>query len=650
MRRSMRVLVVVALCSVVTAISGTPRLHADEEWTLLDQQYWFDEFSPLYTNGNGVLLEGDPLDPGVEWPVIVTHPDVDAETSELSWVQAVQNEAVIDFKPDTNATQIRQLLESLDLKIVSAWFEPDLSDFDSSVSWFHVRILPSSAYENDVAGLLEHLMTTGLVESAGHNDLIPLCTALFPNGPNDNFVASPPSGTDANRSHLVREKLDAAWKNTNVTFGTQRSCVVVMDTGIDAEHPDFTTAPTAGVQPSITRIYRPLNGIREGIQVMTGGQIKVGQLRPYEVVAPLAAGIDGLKGLSIDKLGHGHGTAMAGYIAAETNNTIGVAAGPGLMLLSARMRMPADNSVEFASVPKILKKLKQHFGQGSKDTLNPPANRNVADVRVVYMGFASPNFNTFKNLIKKMRRDLKSGNDRVYVAPAGNDHSPKPGFPAAILNRVPVGQRLAVEPEILGVTASEVNLDNSDGIDRLTNFINESDQTFPVLDHTIYDVSAFANTNVPTTDANDVWYKTNNFAGVNQRVGYRMIADQMAGPTLGFDEYVEAPSTQIGGPPGGTSTAAAHVASLAGLLWARFPSGQLIQGQTATATKIGSHIRRFTRKSNTQVPDPFNSSSYTVNSQTFWRIDNVLQTPTITQRIPDMIDFEKALLQSALDN
>lgn len=234
--------------------------NTGESWTLLPKESWSDEFSPLYSNGAGCLCEGVPSDPMADTPELIQcrteGPDGAPEEFEV-----VQNEAFVEFDPCVPAGEIRSLLGAFGLDVLHAWFEPDASAPADSMSWFHVGVRPTSRYYCHVECLVPEIQKCKGVVRAGYNDVASLSAALFGPGQIPN-VRSWVTQASANEyydtvyaqlsgarytSAYFRARLastDGAWYSAAADMGDENSswadtCVVIMDTGVDLDHPDF---------------------------------------------------------------------------------------------------------------------------------------------------------------------------------------------------------------------------------------------------------------------------------------------------------------------------------------------------------------------------------------------------------------------------
>ena len=232
-----------------------------EDWVLLPRRQWSDEFSPLYKNAIGTLCEGVPTDIQDDDPVVIQYSTVNPESGACVVHDAVANEALVRFSPTVTAAEIRNLFRTLHLEIYFAWYTPRPADRARSMSWFHVGVAPASPYYNDVAGLVRHLSARRDVENVSHNDVARVCSATDP----QDFLYGPDKEPqdalyvgEANREpiylHAVlasadkgRLGADGAWYDRAAGMGPETgegaarlpTCVVIMDTGIDIDHPDF---------------------------------------------------------------------------------------------------------------------------------------------------------------------------------------------------------------------------------------------------------------------------------------------------------------------------------------------------------------------------------------------------------------------------
>ncbi len=141
-----------------------------------------------------------------------------------------------------------------------------------------------------------------------------------------------------------------------------------------------------------------------------------------------------------------HGTSVAGLIAADTNNNIGIPAlAPKALILPVRAWYFADPNggpgwFDVGSIVKAYRALRMDFSHGEID----PDEQWDFQVRVVNCSYGSPEGNgTFTNI----DRDLKK-NDRLYVASAGNNNLTVNAlvYPAAFEN-------------VLGVTGLSAHLE-----------------------------------------------------------------------------------------------------------------------------------------------------------------------------------------------
>lgn len=646
---------------------------AEETWTLLPQDQWSDEFSPLYTNNRGAFKEGNPdLIPPVE-PPIISREVCDELTGAGCRVRAVQNEALITFAPGVRADRIRELMHEFGLVVFGAWYSGEERPSKLAMSWFHVGVLPTSSFHNRVGDLVECLDCLSEVEDASYNDVLEICqhpaTGLYqpypPNDPVWGYEVSSSNTQNAYRKLGLYTK-DAkpgdaqnAWSTDSPIdfFGPSpaRIGVVVMDTGIDVDHEDFLTFklfnefPPDNVVGSIadaqsdcrTMIYTSATGddqdcadalsagVRQGISVVRGLQFgDVPQWEDY-TTAEEGRAIPELKSLDFNKEWHGHGTAMAGYIAAAGNNgagTVGFGT-PLVKVMSARMRMVSDRSVDAASTILIVKCLTSKYGrrttlvteQQGGVTVTREVVRNT-DLSVVYMGFAFdlPKRNakiggsrSMKMLLAAMRADRRAGNDRVWIAPAANRGKGNHGaegvlsYPAAILmDRAGAGGVLLspggadANPAVLGVTG--VDWSGSDPIvSPLSNYFTRKNTRGEYdIDTGVYGVSGPISAQVSTLDPRDYFYKLSGSrtAGYAPVTGDNPNAHPHALARGGYIEAGELGADSAGGSrrklPVGNSVAAAIVAALAGILmskWAR--QIVTVAGQPSVADRIVTLIK-----------------------------------------------------------
>lgn len=608
MKRKSRCVLLAAglLAGVATFVGGARLASADETWTLLPEAEWYDEFSPLYTNGQGLYCEGDPT-PTAADPVLVPYWLTDPETGEAWQTEYIQNEAVISFHADVTAAQIRALLDGFDLDILSAYFDPDPLDPETSMSWFRVRIPATSTYNENVPLLLSALNALPEVEEAGLSEVARLCTGtpLYTDPltqPND-AMAKPQDSSEA-WLRSAYSGLRAAWYSADADLGAERtkSVVVVMDTGVDADHEDFDG-----------KLYTR-SGSRWAIGIKNSGKSYFGAMRPVVASptqtapsnlvpashAPTGSSPDPLKHIELRYQGCAHGTAMAGIIGAKANNGIGTvnASGDLALVLPARMEMVGDYKVALASAPSIVKLITKN--------LSPPSALGAeVKVRTVYMGFAhkaGKRPKTMDDLLQAMRNDIKkSGQTRLWVAPAGQspqgEVDPKLAYPAAILKqRKSSAGSNPKDPTVLGVTS--VDLSPTDGWLHVSasDYFSPRDgsgQYLP-LDRRAYQISAQDHFD-GLMDVRDKWYSLKWRSNPVKSVMVAGYTKWDTGLEASGSAYAQSIGTggftnvHLNWADGhnqtfGTSVAAAQIAALSGALFSKFPD--------RTAAKISLHIQR----------------------------------------------------------
>jgi subtilisin family serine protease len=185
--------------------------------------------------------------------------------------EVVNNEATIEFKHGITAPSIRALLSCFGLKVLFADFLSEPGGDAASSSWFHVRVDPSSKYFNNVHCLIDDLAQQEEVANATYNDVAYTCGAPLPNNgypgvASWQFTSNPaaiemfgsaPAGAGdyyqfPNAQSRLRLGPSAGLSNLNTSDGAWYSaiadlenvggsevCVVIMDTGIDVDHPAF---------------------------------------------------------------------------------------------------------------------------------------------------------------------------------------------------------------------------------------------------------------------------------------------------------------------------------------------------------------------------------------------------------------------------
>jgi hypothetical protein len=662
-------------------------------WRLLPQTEWADEFNPLYTDDKGQFCEGDPSGPeGGEDVEIIRYLSIAPETGDTCMVEAVQNEALVSFAPSVRAPQIRSLFAGLGLGILQAWFDPKPHDPDASMSWFLVEILPGSRYRDQVGRLVEHLRSRCDVTNAGYSVVGRLCgTALYTNPatqPNDKNLQR---ALNSGRGAVVGLRLSSAWYDAGADLGGPKvpSCVVVMDTGIDVDHEDFGGPGDPG---QVFAIGQKRRGLAAG-----RANRKFGEVRDFEAVppnqpfdsqtgtygdpvpasgAPINDGRDGtadtydpLKFLDLNFRGHGHGTVMAGVIAARSNNGRDVVGGgiDAVKVMSARLPMVGDHRVRVASAAALVRRLTTDFGRSVSGA-----------VQVVYFGFAVGDVvrsAAMDQLLQAMIADRKAGNDRLWVAPALNDSDSTLSYPAAILKQdrdKTTTKPAGFLPAVLGVTgcsgpeflAGSSTTNHGSRKDAKGNFLP--------LDRAIYGVSAYQFWS-DTLDARDQWYGVYRSLKPKKKapdgaVGYYGINRDVkvgggSGPDdlrtsfiLGrlysaenpdfvldvrFDRFGRRIETRIPDPPPqtlvGNSLAAAQIAALAGMI--------LAKGSGAPAAQVAELIRRKTRGNRTDRAAPTQeggTADYQVIEYSF--NSGGRNSKLVTRRIPGFIDFLAALV------
>ena len=152
--------------------------------------------------------------------------------------------------------------------------------------------------QTDVEKYCRKLMRTGLVEYAEPNYIVPVEAV-----PNDSLY---------NRLwHLPKIQAPDAW---DVAKGDSNVIIAIIDTGVDWDHPDLAAS-----------IWRNTDEVEDGTD--TDGNGFVDDIRGWDFVDNVqdyAAGEDGIKEDNNPMDFAGHGTFVAGFAAAVTNNGIGV--------------------------------------------------------------------------------------------------------------------------------------------------------------------------------------------------------------------------------------------------------------------------------------------------------------------------------------
>ncbi len=431
-----------AILFLVLLVGGGGRLaslrssaaRADAGWTLLPQVEWWDSFSPLYTNGSDGLLEGDPNDVPPTSPSTFTYNVTDPDTGDEATLIAVQNEALINFRPTITESSISSLLSSLHLNILGAWYEPNVVDPDAHMSWFHVEITTASTYYGNVSGLVAYLNVQTDVEAAEPNAMFD--SLAFPPDANDTFF------TDGTQREMPLLNAPTAWQTE---YGqTNTTGVAVMDSGVDVDNEDL-----------VNKIYtKPGETAPRAIQ--SG--------RKTVIVGKISDNPSALKAIFNSDA---HGTLVAGIVGAETNNGKGVAGcAPSAQILPVAIYMPVPNEYSWGALVRAVKTLRKVF-----------TGADYPNLRVVNMSFGGigANSTSFKKAIKK---DLKY-NDRLYVGAAGQNGKEGKAYPAAY-------------PFVLGVTAA-VNNQSTQNVDAKTSGPNWFDgggtNSTPVLD--VYGISGY---------------------------------------------------------------------------------------------------------------------------------------------------------------
>lgn len=672
--RSMRVAFAAVLAAgAFLELRGATRATAEETWTLLPSSEWHDEFSPLYTNGQGLYCEGDPTQTA-DAPELVTYTLTDEETGEYGPIEAIKNEAVVCFKNTATPAEIRAVLAGLGLDILHAYYDPDATDPESHLAWFNVEASPTSAHWNDTGGLVAALRALPIVLRAGYSDVARVCgTPLYSNAeqqPNDPVFKL--NATPSIR-HASRMGLAGAWYSPDADLGDltrQPSYVVVMDTGVDMDHPDLVGGHY--LSPSGSRIgfgcakkAAYFGTVRPFLPApaQTNGE------NPIPAADAPAAPVQGVsadpcKLLDLKHFGHGHGTAMAGIVAAASNNGSGAVSASGDLakFVSARLRMVAHEKVSVASAIPLVKKITAAFSLSA-------SSGNVSNARTVYFGFATDavkRTEVFDDLLDVMRKDGTKGvNDRLWIAPAANNAvgvvEPKLSFPACILKKkANADDTRSALPVVLGVTGVEygpTSLVRAVEANWFSPRYTSGPQTgqFKPLDRRTYSISASTKAD-SLVDVREQWY------GLRYTATAFVPADPSSGlKKVGYQHWdIGAPGNPaLNGNAGslevytggygtllhasrrpnnlayGNSVAAAHVAALAGALFAKFPSRK--------AADISLHIQRSQTSEGATHTETFGGHTYQIIE-----FDPVPTAPDPARRgrIPCPVDFLIALTTS----
>ena len=532
-------------------------------WMPLPQAQWSDEFSPLYADRDGNVLEGDPNAPADAGEEVVSRSVYDEENEEYDTVYYIDNEALVTFTPTTTATTIRNLFEEVAVVIDAAWFDPDPQNPDTSMSWFHVRIDPESEYYGELPDLLDYLGGLSYVEGAGYNDIGTACGYKY-DGDEDEFFGhwTDPDDPKTIDNFTWQAQNELFWLNAmqawddksgpgSGTFDTGTDIgVIVVDSGVDVvqvsghnPHPDLDD-----------KIYRAYGGTgsKQGLAKSDGSYQKA------SMEGSSAANF----ALDTDKNEFAHGTCVAGIIGAEAFNddetgqdpeddrSEGIAGcGPELTIFVAKAKWKdtgySTGGPTAASVVDIIKALKKEV----------PTTGYSAGLRVVTIAHVwnEPPEGMRKAIVK----DIEA-NKRVYVAAAGNEGKEKKRYPAFW-----DGGNEEI-PGLLGVTAADNSsgtnwgYKGTDGRPSGTNFWNggpNSSSTTPAN----YSVSGY-------------WHSVaTDYGGT---AGYSN-DDQIDGTGFTTGDYHDFQ---------GTSAATAHVAALVGLIYSRAKKIGRLDGGTNDVT------------------------------------------------------------------
>jgi hypothetical protein len=639
--RVSRILARVFPALVVVAFAGSGRARADQTWTLLPQSSWTDQFSPLWIDEDGGLCEGDPSLIDVQRPIeIITHYSEDPETGETIATPAVENQVLVNFLPTATPTQIQEAFATLGVEIFSAWYQPNPEDLDTSVSWFALRILPTSPYFNNVGGIISAFLARPDVEFAEHNLLLSM-EQDFPAGaidPRDIYWANPYDSTFNQLDLKTNLGARPAWTITTgdhtETGASTEVVAVVMDSGVQLEHPDLEG-----------NVWK-CNGLRQACFITTEGP---------DVMAPRSGSNSNsyalMKAASFDENyanSNGHGTAMAGIIAARTDNpvpsgtypatypdptgrgrAIGVAGcAPNLKFMSMRLHMAAENSFTTDGVARAIKRL----------------NANYADdeVKVVNMSFSvleSP-----KSIRKAIKKDLylnwtekTTNHNRLYVAAAGATGRQHKSYPAA-WGDIVLGVTGAVHYDSglqdRGFNFTPPNYVANDYSIHIngTSFFTKVVNNVRVPDLDVYGVSAYWNWGATTDRTGTDGYSRKDSSGEAHKSGvtdyywYQGVNNRWNYLTTSLD-----PRQWF---PGGNSNAAAQVSGLAGLLFAK-------KGRAVDWTLVKSHIKSTVYRH--LKSDPSQGKEDYTHGIEFVQSAINSQTPVQHGFIPYVVDFYVAV-------
>ena len=543
-------------------------------WMALPQAHWSDQFSPLFTDRDGSLTEGDPDAPDDSGEPVVSRSVWDEDNEEYDTVSYVDNEALVMFTPSTSAATIEELFEEVGVEIDSAWFAPNAGDPSIHMSWFHIRIDSESEYYDELPDLLDYLNGLECVDGAGYNDVGDACG--YKAGNPDEFFGyyTSENRTFANfeweaQNELLWLHAMEAWDDQsgppgqNTTHDTGAGIgVVLIDSGIDIisggafdAHPDLEE-----------KVYK---------KTFTSGgtSFRMGLAKENKKLQVLHIDTHtNAFSLPTTKKEFAHGTCIAGIICADTfsdddggqepddQRAEGLAGcGPDLTVFPAKAHWKTrangiDGGPTAGSVVAIIKALQTLVKTSGNGQTHP-------DLRVVTVAHAwavAPE--GMKNAIKK---DIDT-NQRVYVTAAGDTGTEKKMYPAFWDGDV---------SGLLGVTAA----DNDAGTDW-----GQEGTDFRRSESTFWNGGKNSASTTPSHySVSGYWHSlTTDYRGED---GYSSGA-QMSGTNFESEDYTDFY---------GTSAAAAHVSALAGLMYSRAKKTGLLDGigNDVTPSSIAQSIR-----------------------------------------------------------
>ena len=308
-----------------------------------------------------VSINPDEINPGSDEPV---HEISFTNTATGFTAPAAEGEFLVKLTPDASLTDILNLRTAQDYRV--------LERISRDEPIFRMKLDDGV----DLNAAMQEIAMDSRVEVVEPNYFA--------------YVALTPTDPDyGEKFEFAKIEAELAW---DVTTGSSDVWVAVVDTGVDRDHPDLAA------------------NVVDGVDFISGGDGFGGET-PGD-------GIDNNEDGVIDQ-NVGHGTHVAGIIAAEANNGAG-ACGIAFSTTILPLRIFPTNGDTGASFSAII------------DAVNYASN--VPQVKVISMSIAS----TYESSLLQSTVNTAWSKGKVIVAAAANSNTDQEHFPAAHDNVVAV--------------------------------------------------------------------------------------------------------------------------------------------------------------------------------------------------------------------